>query len=141
MTHIVLDDQISRPAVEQALARPYTAHRLRDIRPGQVIKDERVPILLRELHRPTFVTIDDDFWRSQLRDRRYCILFFPLDVREQAQIPGLLRRLLRLPEFRTRAARMGKVARVSPAQIDYWETGSETMQRLVWPERRRITPS
>jgi hypothetical protein len=133
MAQIVLDEHISRRRVLVPLTRWNTVQRLPDLRPDEVIKDDRVPMLLRQLRQPTFVTIDGGFWHRRLCDSRFCILYFPLTAREQAQIPDLLRRLLRLPEFRTRAARMGNVARVSPAQIDYWHLGSETVQRLVWP--------
>ena len=68
-------------------------------------------MILRELRQPTFVTIDMGFWNLRLRDPRYRILCFPLRNDEQRQIPGLLRQLLHLPEFATKAARMGKVAR------------------------------
>jgi hypothetical protein len=41
---------------------------------------------------------------------------------EQApEIAPLLRRLFRLPAFQTRAARMGKVARVSGEQVAYYQ--------------------
>jgi hypothetical protein len=110
-----------------------TAQRLRDLRPDQVIKDERVPVILRELRQPTFVTIDMDFWNARLRDAHYCILCFALRNDEQREIPGLLRHLLRLSEFATKAARMGKVARVSPMQVDYWQLGDEQSHRLSWP--------
>ena len=46
----------------------------------------------------------------------------------------LLRRLLRLPEFRTRAVRMGKVAYVNPTRIEYWQLGDGRLHRLTWPE-------
>jgi hypothetical protein len=106
---------------------------LRDLRPDQVIKDEWVPTILRELRQPPFVTIDMGFWNARLRDAHYCILCFPLRSDEQRAIPGLLRHLLRLPEFATKAARMGKVARVSPMQVDYWQLGDEQPHRLSWP--------
>jgi hypothetical protein len=31
---------------------------IRDLRPHEVIKDDRIPVLLRELNQPTFLTID-----------------------------------------------------------------------------------
>jgi hypothetical protein len=73
------------------------------------------------------------FWNARLRDARYCILCFPLRSDEQRAIPGLLRHLLRLPEFATKAARMGKVARISQSHIDYWQLGDEQLHRLSWP--------
>jgi hypothetical protein len=141
MAQIIVDEHIDPEEVIEPIRRWITVQRLRELRPGEVIKDERVPMLLRQLRQPTFVTLDRGFWHPRLRDPRFGVVFLSLDSEEQRQIPGLLRSLLRLPEFRTRAARMGKVARVSPAQIDYWEIGSEAVQRLSWPERRRTTPS
>ena len=134
MSQIILDDQLFDLEVLLPLARWITVRRLRDVRPNEVIKDERVPMLLRQLRQPTFVTIDMGFWDRGLRDAHYCILCFPLRNEEQHELPGLLRRLLRLPEFRAKAVRMGKVARVSPVRVDYWELGAEQLHRAAWPE-------
>ena len=134
MSQIILDDQLFDVEVLIPLARGVTVQRLRDLRPGEVIKDERVPVLLRQLRQPTFVTIDMGFWSPDLRDPRYCILCFPLRNNEQQLLPGLLRRLFQLPAFSTKAARMGKVARVSLSHVEYWQTGEDQAQRLVWPE-------
>jgi hypothetical protein len=134
VSQIILDEQIFDTDVLIPLTKWITAQRLRDVRPDQVIKDERVPMLLRELRQPTFVTIDMGVWNARLRDVRYCILCFPLRNDEQRKIPGLLRRLLRMSEFATKAARMGKVARVSPMQVDYWQLGDEQPHRLTWPQ-------
>ena len=108
--------------------------RLRDARPRQIIKDERAPTILRRLGRPTFITIDMWYWERGLCDRRYCIACFPLSNPEQHLIPDLLRRLLRLPQFRTRAARMGKVIRVRVEEIEYWQLGDPELHQLQWPE-------
>ena len=123
MSQIILDDQLSDLDVLVPIARWMTVQRLRDLRPHEVIKDERVPMVLRQLPQPTFVTIDTGFWNRRLRDRRYCILCFSLRNDEQQQLPGLLRRTLRLLEFRTKAARMGKVAQITTAGINYWQLG------------------
>ena len=133
MGQIILDEQIFDTEVLIPLTQWITAQRLRNLRPDQVIKDERVPTILRELRQPTFVTIDMGFWNGRLRDARYCILCFPLRSDEQREIPSLLRHLLRLPEFATKAARMGKVARISQSHIDYWQLGDEQPHRLSWP--------
>lgn len=130
MSQIILDDQLFDLEVLIPIARWTTVQRLRDIRPGEVIKDDRVPMLLRQLRRPTFVTIDMGFWSRDLCDARYCVLCFPLRNEEQHEIPRLLRRLLGFTEFHTRAARMGKVARVSLARIEYWQLGDEQLHRL-----------
>ena len=47
MSQIVLDDQLFDVEVLVPLARWITVQRLRELRPSEVIKDERVPALLR----------------------------------------------------------------------------------------------
>lgn len=137
MSQIILDDQLFDREVLIPIARWITVERLRNLRPGEVIKDERVPVLLRQLRLPTFITIDMGFWDRTLVDARYCILCFPLRNEEQDQLPQLLRRLLKLPEFHTKATRMGKVARISTSRIDYWRLADEQMYNLAWPPAPR----
>jgi len=132
MSQIILDDQLFDVEVLVPLARWITVQRLRELRPKEVIKDDRVPLLLRELRQPTFVTIDMGFWDRDWRDPKYCILCFPLRNEEQHLLPERLYRLFQLPEFHTKAARMGKVVRVGPERIDYWAVGHEQMRRLSW---------
>ncbi len=42
-----------------------------------------------------------------------------------------------LNEFRTRASRMGKVARVSADAIDYWQHGMDGIKQISWSPGRR----
>jgi hypothetical protein len=135
----VLDDQLWVAGVHDRIRRWSTVQFLRDIRPDEVIKDERVPLVLRTLRTPTFVTIDSQFWNRRRCDRWYCIVYFDLRADQQGEIPTLLRRLLRLPEFQTRAARMGKVARVSRDHVTWWQLGDDTLHMTQWsaPVRRR----
>ena len=139
MSQFVLDDQLDPRDVRNPISRWSTARFLREVRPGSVVKDDRVPVVLRALRTPTFISIDAGFYRRTGRDHRYCILFFALRSDEQDAIPALLRRLLRLPEFRTRAARMGKVARVSRDHVSWWQIGNDVEHTLAWhsPARRR----
>jgi hypothetical protein len=137
MSQIILDDQLFDLEVLIPIARWITVQRLRNLRPQEVIKDERVPVLLRELRQPTFVTIDTGFWNRELLDASYCVLCFPLSSEEQYKIPDLLRRLLHVPEFRSKSARMGKIARVSAAYVQYWQLSDHQLQRLVWPDTRQ----
>ena len=132
MSQIILDDQLLPLDVLVPIARWATVQRLRDIRPGEVIKDERVPMILRELRQPTFVTIDMAFWARRLCDLRYCIVCFPLRNDEQQLIPGMLRQLLRLPEFHSKAQRMGTVIQVGAHQIRYWRYSDEETHSLTW---------
>jgi hypothetical protein len=107
-----------------------SAVRLQTLRPGEHILDDRVPEILRTLKKPTFVTIDQGFWNRRLCHPGYCILYFEFTTAEQQKLPALLRQLFRLPEFCTRAARMGKVARVEAEIVTYWEAGEKNSRRF-----------
>jgi hypothetical protein len=76
--------------------------------------------LLPTIHqkRIAVITLDSGFYRKRYRDRRYCVMYFALSPLEQHRLPGLLRRLLRLPLFRTKTARMGKIVQVSEEKVD-----------------------
>lgn len=125
MSQIILDDQLFALEVLVPLARWITVGRLRDLRPGEVIKDERVPALLRELRQPTFVTIDEGFWTRRLCDPKYCILYFALRDDEQDDLAGLLRELFQDHEFHTKNTRVGKVHALAglASNSGRWVTG------------------
>jgi len=63
-----------------------------------------------------------------LCDHRYAILYFDLDKDQQSLIPMLLRQLLNLPDFKTKSARMGKVAFVGKTQVKYYQLREEKMR-------------
>jgi hypothetical protein len=65
VSQIILDDQLYDQEVLIPVARWTTVQRLRELRPHEVIKDERVPELLRQLREPTFAI---EYW--QLGDER-----------------------------------------------------------------------
>jgi len=132
MSQIIVDEQLDPEEVLEPIRQWTTAQWLPKLRPGEIIKDDRVPQLLRELRQPTFVTIDAGFWDKKLCDNKYCILYFDLNTKQQALLPRMLRELLRLPEFRTKAARMGKVARVRFSRIDYWQLHDEQQIQIKW---------
>lgn len=96
------------------------------------ITDENIIRQLHALSRVTFFTRDRDFFRRKLRHEAYALVW--LDARpEEAAL--FIQRFLRHPRFRTSASRMGTVARVHHDGIDYWERGSELLERLAWPQR------
>jgi hypothetical protein len=130
MSQLVLDDQLDVQVIVPALEAWIPAVRLQDLRPTEHILDDRVPEILRTLKTPTFVTIDHGFWNRRLCHPGYCILYLDLAKDEQERLPGLLRRLFRLPEFRTRAVRMGKVARIRRETVTYWEAGEKKVLSL-----------
>ena len=140
MTQIVVDEHLGRTEALEPLQKWITARKIEELRPGEVIKDDRVLQLLTTLRQPTLVTIDQGFYAKRHRDARHCLLYFAVPESRQRVIPRLLRRLLRLPPFKTRAARMGKVACISAAHIQYWQFSDERLYEVDWgrePQQRR----
>jgi len=133
---LIIDAALSDAEVLEPLQNLMQTRPIRDVRPYEIVKDDRVPVLLRELAYPTFIAIDEaGFWHRHLCSNAYCILCFAFSDAQQELIPSLLRRLLQLPEFKTKANRMGKVARVSQANIKYYQSGDQTLRVVNWPEK------
>ena len=107
------------------------------MRSGTVIKDEAIPALLRQVSQPTFVTINHtDFWRRVTVERSFCLACLKLTADRADEIPHWLRRLFRLPEFKTKNARMGKVALVSARGIQYYSVEENLIHLLGWSAAR-----
>jgi len=132
MSQIIVDEQLGITEVLLPLRRWITAQKIESLRPFEVIKDDRVLQILWEFKRPTFVTIDSGFYDKHHCDKRYCLIYFVLTPLEQNQLPDLLRRLLRLPEFKTRTVRMGKVVRVSKTGVRYWQLSDDKEHKFEW---------
>ena len=130
---IVLDEQLLGRGLERDIAQWYhgTVQFITDLRPHTIIKDEAIPVLLRRQAQPTFVTINErDFWRKVATDQRYCIVCFVLSDARAREIPLALRALLRRPELRTKAQRMGKIIRVTNNDLSYY-TFSDRQVRII----------
>lgn len=95
---------------------------------GMTDRNDVIP-LLHTLRRPTFFTSDIDFYKTDLRHAGYCLIFLDVLTDETAEY---IRRFLRHPSFRTQSQRMGKIARVRPAGISWWEVGDESEHALSW---------
>jgi hypothetical protein len=136
---IVLDEQLQGLGLEEAVARWYrgAVFVVNKLRPARVIKDEAIPALLRQLKQPTFVTIDYmDFWRRIPADNAFCIVCLELSTERVDDIPVRLRQLLRLPEFKTKKARMGKVVLVRETRLQYYSQHEKLVHILRWPTAR-----
>jgi hypothetical protein len=83
------------------------------------------------LDRPTFFTLDFDFYKRSLCHARYCLVC--LDV-AQNEAAALVRRLLRHWEFETQAKRMGTVIRVSQVGLSVWRLYADEEVRFNWAE-------
>ena len=98
--------------------------------------------LLHQLPRPTFFTRDGDFYDPTLCHSGYCLVV--LEVSKD-QVAAYIRRFLGHPEFGTYAQRHGRVVRLGPVGIAYWQKGAEREHaaswlhaRASWRERRRF---
>ncbi len=113
---IVLDEHLQSKGLEEAIRQWYAGAVISvlDLRPATVIKDEAIPALLAQQNQPTFVTINvTDFWKRIPASDGFCLVCFALTSSEIIQIPSLLRRLLRHPDFDTKAKRTGNVIRIT----------------------------
>jgi predicted GTPase len=94
---IVLDEQLLGRKLEEHLAAWYsgTVCFVTDLRPNSIIKDDAIPLLLRQQSQPTFVTINErDFWRKVAIDDTFCVICFTLSDSRAYEIALLLRSVL-----------------------------------------------
>jgi hypothetical protein len=132
---IVLDEQLLSYGVQASIARWYrgAVTDITQLRPNTVILDEAIPMLLRAVSRPTFVTINVvDFWRRLTPDPRFCIVCCAVPHTRAQEVPELLRRVLALEPFRTRSHRLGKIVRVSRQHVQYYTTDTRTIHLVAW---------
>lgn len=135
---IVLDEELQGLGLEEVISRWYRGSviLIKELRPGTVIKDEAIPALLRKAKRPTFVTINTpDFWRRVAAEKSYCVVCLKLTTGQADTVPDYLRRLFGLPEFKTKSARMGKVALASARGIQYYSGEESLIHILSWPPK------
>jgi hypothetical protein len=133
---IVLDEHLLGERLDQAIARWYRGRVcfIGSLRPGSVVKDDSIPHLLRTAQQPTFVTQNwRHFWERTEAHRDFCLICFASPSEQAEEIAPLLRRVLRLPAFQTRAARMGKIARVSGGQVTYYQARDPQLYVLPLP--------
>lgn len=93
------------------------------------IQDEDIIPWLLQLRRPTFFTLDSDFYEQSLCHQQYCLVC--LDVK-QDEAAVFVRRLLRHRKFNTQAKRMGKVIRLSAVGLSVWETHGQKESDFAW---------
>ena len=132
---IVLDENLDEERVLKPLAARYkgTTLSVRELRPGSVIKDDAIPIVLRQQKRPTFLTTNVvDFWQKIPAHPSYCIVCFPLSTERQDEIPDLFISFLRHRNFRTIAMRMGKVIRLTRRGIGWYQFPDQSIHKLDW---------
>ena len=133
---IILDEQLQGLSLETEIARWYRGKVfiVKQLRLGTIIKDSAIPGLLCQAKQPTFVTINyTDFWRRVSADERYCIVCLQLSTSRANEIPSLLRRLFRLPGFKTKVERMGKVVLLNPQWVRYYQAHEDVIHTIGLP--------
>ena len=100
----------------------------RDLASQGIADDDILPLLLR-LKNPTLLTRDEDFFQRHLVHAGYCLVYFQVGVAETA---FFIRRFLRHPDFQTSQQRLGKIIRVHPAGIAFWERKSSRAVEVSW---------
>jgi hypothetical protein len=131
---LVVDENLCDRRILQAITHRYPGQVLpvMALRPGSLIKDEAIPVLLRSVAHPTFVTINvTDFWKKSPAHRSYAIINIALPKERAHEVPGILQQVLRQPAFKTKAARMGKVIHVSASRIQFYEA-DRRLHSIAW---------
>lgn len=88
---IVLDEQLLGYGLQANLSRWYrgTVTDITQLRPGTVIEDDAIPLLLRAVRQPTFVTINvEDFWCRLPADPRSASHAFRLGMLAPMRSPS-----------------------------------------------------
>ena len=93
------------------------------------MKDHEIIPLLHQLDRPTFFTLDSDFYDRRLRHEGYCLVHLEI---EEEMVADYVRRVLRHRELNTKAKRMGRVIRVVPTGLAVWFIHQEQEGRFSW---------
>lgn len=93
------------------------------------LKDDEIIPMLHQLNKPTFFTLDDDFFKPKLRHAQYCLIY--LDV-AQYESAAFIRRTLKHLDFNTKAKRMGNIIRVSHRGLTVWKIHTEAKVQFIW---------
>jgi hypothetical protein len=131
---IILDEQLNEPELAGRIAAWYagSVQVVTDLRPHSVIKDDSIGALLHTENEPTFVTINvTDFWRVVRSDSRFAIVCLELAIAQDYLVPVWLRRFFKLPQFNTKAKRMGTVALLRPTRIEFYRADRK-IETINW---------
>ena len=111
---ILLDENVSAEQVQILRSRHIRAHHLGFGIGQEGMKDAQIIPFLLQRRRPTFFTLDADFYKRHLCHAHYCLVYL---VVTQYEVAAFIRRFLQHRAFDTEAKRMGSVVRVSPAGL------------------------
>lgn len=133
---LVFDENVHQRTLMDSVAAWYRGRvvSVATLRPGTVIKDEAIPVLLQQVKGATFITTNvSDFWQRAPAHAKYGIVCLVLSNERLHELPALLRQLFSLSEFKIKPLRMGKIVRVSSSQIQYYQISDDRVHTLVLP--------
>ena len=93
------------------------------------MKDDGIIPVLHQLERPTFFTLDEDFYDRRFCHRGYCVAHLDVDDYSAADY---VRRVLRHRALNSKTKRMGLVIQVQPAGLTFWRINEKKVQHLEW---------
>ena len=125
----VLDENILKDQRDLLLSWRIRLHQIGYELGRKGMSDEEIIPLLLQLRRPTFFTLDSDFYKRNLCHARYCLVW--LDVK-QNEAANYMRSFLRHREFNVQTKRMGKVIRISSAELSVWSRHAEKEVHFTW---------
>lgn len=88
--------------------------------------------ILRYLHHTrqvTFFTRDLGFFRYRLCHKNYCLVVIAM---AEVDVASSILRFLRHRAFKTNSQRCGKVIKLLPHRIAWWEFANRRHQSLIW---------
>lgn len=93
------------------------------------MKDDEIIPLLRSIPRPTFITLDRDFYSGDLCERRFGLVMLSVSDDVAASFS---RRLLRHPSFNSTAKRLGTVLKITVSGIHCRRIGTPIETVIPW---------
>jgi len=93
------------------------------------LKDEEIVVPLRRLRQPTFFTRDRGFYTADPRHPRCAIVVAAVG---QYELAAFVRRLLQHPQFDTYAKRAGRIVRIAPNGIAWWQVRRQQEAFTSW---------
>src|SRR5262245_7169401 len=126
---IILDENI--PDDQEELLQRRRIHTRRVGRGlGRVgMNDAEIIPLLHGLQRPTFFSLDEDFYKRRWRHERYCLVQLDGD---DSFVAECIQNVLAHSTLNTKAKRMGKVIQVNPLGMTMWLVGEQSLFHLEW---------
>ncbi|MBV7335961.1 hypothetical protein KFU94_48535 [Chloroflexi bacterium TSY] len=126
----ILDENILKDQRQLLRSWRIRVHQIGQDIGRQGMKDREIIPLLHQYRDATFFSRDRDFHNRSLCHTRYCLVF--LNV-EKYEVALFVRRILRHPDFNTKAKRRGTVIRLSHTGLSVWRLHAEQEERFEWP--------